>query len=212
MQQGKWKASLVATCFNESQFPGACYPEIAFAGRSNVGKSTFINGIIQAKLAHVSSTPGKTRSINFFRVDNMRKFFLVDLPGFGFAQRGKNELRAWAHLIEGYMAKRESLALLVHLVDFRHGMLENDSQLQEWVRKHKIPVQVVYTKVDKISRGNWTSLASQHARKSFLSISDPILVSMEKGFGIGEFNNFLQGYLNSLPVSIWKDAGIVDRL
>ena len=88
MQQNKWKASLVSTAFKESQFPGASYPEIAFAGRSNVGKSTFINGIIQTKIAHVSSTPGKTRSINFFRVDYARKFILVDLPGFGFAQRG----------------------------------------------------------------------------------------------------------------------------
>lgn len=212
MQQGKWKASLVATSFSESQFPGASYPEIAFAGRSNVGKSTFINGIIQTRLAHVSSTPGKTRSINFFRVDTVRRFILVDLPGFGFAQRGKDERKAWAQLIENYISKRESLALLVHLVDFRHGMLENDSQLQEWVQKYKIPVQVVYTKIDKISRGNWTSLAAQYAGKPFSSISEPLLVSMEKGLGVGEFNNFLHAYLNSLPADIWKAAGIVDRL
>lgn len=212
MQQGKWKASLVSTAFQESQFPGASYPEIAFAGRSNVGKSTFINGIIQTNLAHVSSTPGKTRSINFYRVDYAMKFLLVDLPGFGFARRGKDERKAWAQLIEKYIAKRESLVLLVHLVDFRHGMLENDVQLQEWAQENKTPVQVVYTKIDKISRGNWASINSKYNKNSFTSISDPLLVSMEKGLGVGEFNKFLQSYLSSLPPEIWKAAGIVDRI
>ncbi|MDO9509031.1 MAG: ribosome biogenesis GTP-binding protein YihA/YsxC, partial [Thermovirgaceae bacterium] len=183
MRPGKLKASLLATSFNEDQFPGAGYPEIAFAGRSNVGKSTFINGIIQTRLAHVSSTPGKTRSINFFKVEHARNFILVDLPGFGFAQRGKEERKAWAKLIESYISKRESLCLLVHLVDFRHGMLENDSLLQEWVQKHKVPVQVVYTKIDKISKGNWPSLSAQYSRNPFSSISEPLLVSMEKGLG-----------------------------
>ena len=211
-QQGKWKASLLATSFNEMQFPGISFPEIAFAGRSNVGKSTFINVIIQTKLAHVSSTPGKTRSINFFSVKSARKFILVDLPGFGFAQRGKEERKTWAKLIESYISKRESLALLVHLVDFRHGMLENDSQLQEWVQEHHVPVQVVYTKIDKISRGNWKSLAAKYASKPFSTITDPILVSMEKGMGVGNFNSFLRSFLDSLPAGIWKNAGVVDRL
>lgn len=211
-QPGKWKASLLATSFNETQFPESGFPEIAFAGRSNVGKSTFINGIIQTKLAHVSSTPGKTRSINFFKVENTKKFILVDLPGFGFAQRGKEERKAWARLIESYISKRESLALLVHLVDFRHGMLENDNQLQEWVQKHQIPVQVVYTKIDKISRGNWASLAAKYAGQKFSTMSDPILVSMEKGMGVGNFNSFLRSFLDSLPAELWKNAGVVDRL
>ena len=201
-QPGKWKASLMATSFNETQFPEIGYPEIAFAGRSNVGKSTFINGIIQTKLAHVSSTPGKTRSINFFKVESARKFILVDLPGFGFAQRGKEERKTWAKLIESYISKRESLALLVHLVDFRHGMLENDSQLQDWVQKYQVPVQVVYTKIDKISRGNWTSLAAKYAGNPFSTISDPILVSMEKGMGVGNFNSFLRSFMDSLPPNI----------
>ncbi len=212
MRPGKLKASLLATCFNEDQFPDPGYPEIAFAGRSNVGKSTFINGIIQTRLAHVSSTPGKTRSINFFRVYHARDFILVDLPGFGFAQRGKVERKTWAKLIESYISKRGSLSLLVHLVDFRHGMLENDIQLQDWVRRYDVPVQVVYTKIDKISKGNRPSLTAQYAEKPFSSISEPLLVSMEKGLGVGEFNAFLESYLKALPESIWKAASMIDRL
>jgi GTP-binding protein len=199
MSQGRWKASLLATSFTESQFPDKSFLEIAFAGRSNVGKSTLINGMIQARLAHVSSTPGKTRSINFFRVESARRFILVDLPGFGFARRGKEERKNWADLIESYISKREPLALLVHLVDFRHGMLENDSQLQDWVAKYSIPVQVVYTKIDKIARGRWASLVAQYSRKTFSSITDPLLLSAEKGIGISDFKLFLENYLGSLP-------------
>lgn len=211
MRPGKYKASLLATCFSKGQFPKEAFPEVAFAGRSNVGKSTFINGIIQTRLAHVSSTPGKTRSINFFKVDHGKKFTLVDLPGFGFAKRGKEERKGWAELIENYISMRKSLVLIVHLVDFRHGMLENDLQLQSWVQKHKIPVQVVYTKIDKISRGNWTSFIQKHSERPFSSISEPLLVSMEKGWGINDFCIFLDSYLKSLSDEIWESACIEER-
>lgn len=199
MSQARWRASLLATSFTESQFPDKSFPEIAFAGRSNVGKSTLINGMIQTRLAHVSSTPGKTRSINFFKVESTRRFILVDLPGFGFARRGKEERKNWADLIENYISKREPLALLVHLVDFRHGILENDSQLQDWVAKYSIPVQVVYTKIDKIARGRWASLVTAYSRKCFSSITDPLLLSAEKGIGISGLKVFLESYLGSLP-------------
>lgn len=211
MRPGKFKASLLATCFSKGQFPKETFPEVAFAGRSNVGKSTFINGIIQTRLAHVSSTPGKTRSINFFKVERSKNFTLVDLPGFGFARRGKEERKGWAELIENYISMRKSLVLIIHLVDFRHGMLQNDLQLQSWVQKNKIPVQVVYTKIDKISRGNWASLVQQHSGKTFASISEPLLVSMEKNWGVNEFCVFLDSYLNSLSDEIWEFADIIKR-
>jgi GTP-binding protein len=198
MSQGRYKAEISATSFNSKQFPKPFLPEIAFAGRSNVGKSTFINGIIQTSLAHVSSTPGKTRSINFYRVDKKKGFTLVDLPGFGFARRGKAERKAWGDLIGEYVQERESLVLVVHLVDFRHGMLDNDILFQEWIQKTGVPVQVVYTKIDKISRGNWAQMKARYSAKPFSSVSDPILVSMEKGWGTGEFSLFLESYLDSL--------------
>ena len=198
MRQGRYKAEIAATSFNSKQFPESLLPEIAFAGRSNVGKSTFINGIIQTDLAHVSSIPGKTRSINFYKVDRKKGFMLVDLPGFGFARRGKAERKAWGDLIGEYVQGRESLVLVVHLVDFRHGMLDNDIMFQEWIQKTGVPVQVVYTKIDKISRGNWAQMKARYLAKPFLSISEPVLVSMEKGWGTGEFRLFLDSFLDKL--------------
>ena len=108
---------LIATCFTERQFPPPQGPEIALAGRSNVGKSTFINGLVRKPLARVSGTPGKTRSVNFYWVNFGKGFTLVDLPGFGFASRSHSERASWARLIEEFITRRESLALLVHLVD-----------------------------------------------------------------------------------------------
>ncbi len=200
----KMQASIAATCFSSSQFPKPGYPEVAFAGRSNVGKSTFINGIIQQRLAHVSSTPGKTRSINFYKVSGRKVFFLVDLPGFGFAQRARTERRAWADMIGQYISGRETLVLLIHLVDFRHGLLENDRMLQEWAEKHNVPVQVVFTKIDKIPKGKWASLFRKYSEPPFLSISDPLMVSMEKGWGLGEFGSFLDSFLDSVHSRAWE--------
>ncbi|HOI81018.1 MAG TPA: ribosome biogenesis GTP-binding protein YihA/YsxC [Synergistales bacterium] len=191
----RWEAFLAATCFSSDQFPPSRGPEIAFAGRSNVGKSTFINGLIRTPLAHVSSTPGKTRSINFYRVDHGEGFCLVDLPGFGFANRARSERDSWAKLIEKYITRRESLALLVHLVDFRHGLLENDRKLQEWATEQSVPVQVVFTKIDKIPRGRWPSFLRSYSVPQVSTVTDPFLVSMEKGWGAGDFILFLETYL-----------------
>lgn len=198
MARGKMKASLAATCFTPSQFPPPGYPEVAFAGRSNVGKSTFINGIIQERLAHVSSTPGKTRSINFFKIRHKKDFLLVDLPGFGFARRARTERKAWADLIGQYISGRKTLVLLIHLVDFRHGLLENDRKLQEWAGDHKVPVQVVFTKIDKVPKGKWASSLRKYSDPPFLTVSEPLMVSMEKGWGIREFESFLDSYLGAL--------------
>jgi GTP-binding protein len=197
----RWEASLAATCFSMDQFPPSIGPEIAFAGRSNVGKSTFINGLIRIPLAHVSSTPGKTRSINFYRVYHGEGFCLVDLPGFGFANRARSERESWAKLIEKYIIRREDLALLVHLVDFRHGLLENDRKLQEWATEHSVPVQVVFTKIDKIPRGRWSSFLRSYSIPPLSTVTEPFLVSMEKGWGAGDFTLFLETYLNR----VWMD-------
>ncbi|NLO55631.1 MAG: YihA family ribosome biogenesis GTP-binding protein [Thermovirga sp.] len=197
----KWEASLTATCFNVRQFPPSRGLEVALAGRSNVGKSTFINGLIQKPLARVSSTPGKTRSANFFKVNAGKGFTLVDLPGFGFASRSRSERAAWAKLIEEFMIHRDNLVLLVHLVDFRHGLLENDRIFQEWATGHGIPVQVVFTKIDKISRGRWASLLKQYSAPPTSSVVEPFLVSMEKDWGAEKFVLFLESYLEDIEAS-----------
>ncbi|NLB83964.1 MAG: ribosome biogenesis GTP-binding protein YsxC, partial [Synergistaceae bacterium] len=148
-----WKVRTEATAYLPNQFPPPSLPEIAVAGRSNVGKSSLINRLIGVRLARVAAAPGKTRSVNFFLVEGVPDpFRLVDLPGYGYASRSKGERIKWSSLIESYISRRKNLALILHLVDFRHGLLENDRALQDWVRSMKIPLLVAFTKGDKISR------------------------------------------------------------
>ena len=149
-----WKSELFCTAFNKQQLPPPGPQEIVFVGRSNVGKSTLINALLGQKLAKVSSKPGKTRSINFYNVDSGdKKFSLVDLPGYGYAARGKDEKEAWWRLIDDYFAGERPISYVVHLIDFRHGPLANDLELTRWLDQMGMPRLVVFTKGDKISPG-----------------------------------------------------------
>ncbi len=196
-----WKAHLTCTAFETRQFPSEKFPEIALAGRSNVGKSSLLNSLIgQKSAAHVSSKPGKTRSINFFQVDMEPPFMLVDLPGYGFAARSKTEQDAWRRLIERYISSRKSLALIIHLVDFRHGLLKNDQELQEWIYSMGIPIMTVFTKTDKIARGKRKGELLKYIKSGLKSIDVPILVSAEEKTGIDELRIFVQSYLDE-----WQD-------
>jgi len=128
-------------------------PQIAFSGRSNVGKSSLINVLLQrtrAKIAHVSGRPGKTQALNFYRVND--RFFLVDLPGFGYARVPGHLRDAWRDLIEGYLAHDEALRGVVHLVDARRGAMDSDRRMIEYLASLDIPTLVVLTKIDKLKR------------------------------------------------------------
>ncbi len=190
-----WRTSLVCTAFEPRQFPPEGLPEIAIAGRSNVGKSSLLNALIGQKTAHVSSKPGKTRSINFFRVDTDNPFHLVDLPGYGFAARSKTEQETWRKLIERYLINRNSLALIIHLVDFRHGLLKNDRELQEWISSMDLPLLTVFTKVDKIARGKRKGDLIKYVKSGLKSIDMPILTSSEDKTGIEDLRTFFSSYL-----------------
>ncbi len=193
----KWKVSLECTAFTADQFPPPEIPEIAVAGRSNVGKSTLINNLLGVRLAHVGATPGKTRSVNFFLVEREGvPFRLVDLPGYGYASRSKAERNTWSRLIESYVANRKSLWLVLHLVDFRHGLLENDASLQEWLDGVGLPVFVVFTKGDKIAKGKHRSTRDQFIRDGMKSIDVPIVTSGDKGIGIQELRVFIESFLD----------------
>lgn len=134
-----------------NQLPPASGPEIAFAGRSNAGKSSAINTLVGHKrLAFVSKTPGRTQLINFFRLNNGA--FLVDLPGYGYAAVPEDIRRAWAHLIERYLAEREALVGLVLIADSRRGLTDLDRQLLGWFAPRGRPVHVLLTKSDKLSK------------------------------------------------------------
>ena len=143
--------SLEAVCGRVDQFPDETLPEIAFAGRSNVGKSSLLNMLTGRKsLAKISSKPGKTRTINFYNVDNT--FRIVDLPGYGFAKAAKSEIEKWARLIETYIEKRQNLIAVTSLIDIRHDPTDLDRQLCLYLREMDLLKTVVLTKADKIPK------------------------------------------------------------
>ncbi|NLZ49230.1 MAG: YihA family ribosome biogenesis GTP-binding protein [Clostridiales bacterium] len=145
------KAEFIISAASRSQYPQDGRVEVAFVGRSNVGKSSIINALTNRKsLAKVGNTPGKTRLINFFLIND--DFYLVDLPGYGYAKVSKGEKEKWGRLMEDYLTGRETLKKVVLLVDSRHKPTEDDVMMIEWIRYHGYDIQVIATKADKISR------------------------------------------------------------
>ena len=145
-------AEFILSASSPWQFPSPTLPEIAFAGRSNVGKSTLINSLLnRKKLVKTSSTPGKTQLINFFKIND--KFHFVDLPGYGFAKVPETVRQQWQRLIEAYLQERESLRNVVLIIDSRHGPTSQDRQLKEWLDYYERPVLIVASKIDKLKRG-----------------------------------------------------------
>lgn len=145
------EARLGAAAYSADDFPGEKLPEVAFIGRSNVGKSSLINRLLERKnLARTSSTPGKTRGLYFYLVDN--SFYFVDLPGYGYAKVSKEERRRWGHLIECYLKERANLRGCIHLVDCRHDPSEDDKLMANWFRYYNLTTITVATKSDKLSK------------------------------------------------------------
>jgi len=145
------KAELKAAVYHLKDFPEWDLPEVSFIGRSNVGKSSLLNSLIGRKnLARISSTPGKTRGLYFYLLND--SFCFVDLPGYGYAKVSKKERERWAPIIEDYLAKRSSLRGCLHLIDCRHEPTTEDLLMSEWLRAHTIPTITIATKADKLSR------------------------------------------------------------
>jgi len=148
------EAVYLASAFLPEQFPPASYNEIAFAGRSNVGKSSLLNSLLcRKKLAHTSGSPGKTRTINFFLINN--SFYFVDLPGYGYARVSEDIKKQWHQLMESYFMQRETLKLVALLVDIRHPPSTDDCSMYKWFVYYNLPTVIVATKADKISRSHW---------------------------------------------------------
>ena len=134
-----------------SRLPEAELPELVFAGRSNVGKSSLINSLMNRKnLARTSSSPGKTVTINFYKVNG--EFFLVDLPGYGYAKTSQETRAKWGHMIERFLRDRESIRAVVLLIDIRHAPTKDDVQMFEWIRASELTPVIAATKLDKIKR------------------------------------------------------------
>ena len=159
------KVKLYRTVYKPEDLPQTPYNEVAFVGRSNVGKSSLLNTLVNNfKLAKVSSEPGKTRSVNFYLVND--RFFLVDLPGYGFAKVPLEEQKRWRELIEGYLKERDRLKGVFLLVDSRVGPTEKDVQMKEWLDFYGIPYVVVATKVDKLKKRERAKL-EERIREAF---------------------------------------------
>ena len=176
-------AEIVISAVSTAQYPDTQLPEIALAGRSNVGKSSFINTLINRKnLARTSSKPGKTQTLNFYLIENTVHF--VDVPGYGYAKVSKTEREKWGKMIETYLASREQLRAVVSLVDLRHKPSEEDIQMYQFLKYYDIPVIVVATKADKIPRGKWNKHESIVKKAlDFDNNDDFILFSSETKMG-----------------------------
>ncbi len=179
------QVEFIASAFVQREFPRAEIPEIVLAGRSNVGKSSLLNRLVGIKgLARISATPGKTRSINFYRYES--SFFLVDLPGFGYA-KGRGASREWKVLVEQYFKSRTVVALVIHLVDARLPPTALDIQFAEWLDTLGIARLVVATKVDKLS-GNQRAV-QQRALNGVFPEVNVIYSSATTGVGCKEIWN-----------------------
>jgi len=150
VEQNFTDISFLKSVFDLGQLPDPVLPEIAFAGRSNVGKSSLMNRLVKRKsLVKTSAKPGKTQSLNFFLLPDI--LYLVDLPGYGYAKVSKKMQAAWQALISGYLESRENLKCVVVIVDLRHALKISDLQLVDWLKIKGVPFFLVYTKADKLS-------------------------------------------------------------
>jgi GTP-binding protein len=172
-------------------FPRDGAPEVAFLGRSNVGKSSLLNALAGVPLARVSKTPGRTRLLNFFRVagGGWPEMYLVDLPGYGYARAPRSEREGWESLVTSYLLNRDALALCVVLVDARHPPTEDDLTLRDWLDHHRLPFVVAATKSDKLGRGG---IARNQAGLT-AGLERPVVpVSARTGSGIPELQKTIR--------------------
>ena len=176
-------ANFMLSAADHSQFPVSCIPEICFAGRSNVGKSSMINRILdRKKLVKVGNTPGKTRLINFFDI-NGGEFIFTDLPGYGYAAVSKKERAAWGKLIEKYFAIRQNLALCVLLLDIRRMPNDDDMRMRDAMAARKVPLISVLTKADKLSNNEKVKQIKLISEKTGIDKDNLIVFSAINGIG-----------------------------
>ena len=182
--------------------PSTELPEIAFSGRSNVGKSSLLNKLVKRKaLARVSQTPGKTREINFFKVNG--EFVLVDLPGYGFARVSKEARLTWKPLIEGYLRNSEQLRGVVQLIDSRHEPSPEDRQMVEFLAEVGVPTIVALTKTDKLKKAEVTPRAAEIARS--LGLDDTQVIPFSAVTGLGR-DELAEAVVELVKAPSWKAA------
>jgi GTP-binding protein len=189
----KRKSTFIKSAVFPTDYPPPLRPEIAVVGRSNAGKSSLINAWVGSNIAKVSQTPGKTRLLNFFEIGE--KYRLVDLPGYGWAAREVGELEQWQQMIEGYLQSRECLKAVLLLMDIRRDWSKDEIMLKEFVETHSVPVVLVLTKADKVSRNEASKLSKK--LHSAAALTDCFVVSSQENVGVDEleekvFNKFVK--------------------
>lgn len=190
-------AEFITSAVKPAQFPRDGKPQVAFAGRSNVGKSSIINALLNRKnLVKTSATPGKTQLINFFLINN--DFYCVDLPGYGYAKAPRTVVDAWAPMIEGYLKESPELKLVVVLLDIRRKPDDRDARLVEWLRHYDVPAIYILTKSDKVNRQEATR--AQRDIPAILGLEEkPRFTSAKSGQGVVELRTEIARRLRSEP-------------
>lgn len=190
------QAEIVISAVKPSQYPEGNLPEFALAGRSNVGKSSFINRMLGRKaLARISSKPGKTQTLNFYLINEVLHF--VDVPGYGYAKVSKKEREAWGKMLETYFTSREQLKAVVLITDLRHPPTADDILMYDFLKHYGIPCVVIATKADKISKSQWQKHLKVTKETLGLSADDYlILFSSETGEGKDKVWSLLEHLAN----------------
>ncbi|PLR85007.1 YihA family ribosome biogenesis GTP-binding protein [Bacillus canaveralius] len=188
-------SEIVISAVKPDQYPPEDLPEFALAGRSNVGKSSFINKMLNRRgLARISSKPGKTQTLNFYLINDVLHF--VDVPGYGYAKVSKREREAWGRMIETYLTNREQLKAVLLIVDLRHPPTEDDIMMYNFLKHYDIPCIIIATKADKISKSKW----QKHLRitKETLDLDEHdhiVLFSSETGEGKEKAWSIIASYM-----------------
>jgi len=191
------KAEHDITAVKKEQYPQTTRPEVAFVGRSNVGKSSMINALCNRKgIARVGQTPGKTRVINFYTVND--EIYLVDLPGYGYAKASKSLKRSWNNFTDYYLNHREQLVLIVSLIDIRHKPTKDDINMVNWLKENDFPFVICGVKTDKLSRQKVNESAFVIVKTLQLDPETPfVLFSAEKKKGISDLWEVIDFYTSS---------------
>jgi GTP-binding protein len=192
------QAEYIISAVGPGQYPKDGLPEIALAGRSNVGKSSFINKMLgRRNLVRTSEKPGKTQKLNYFKIN--RSFYFVDVPGYGYARVSKQDKAAWGRMLEAYFSERETLSAVVHVVDLRHPPSKDDVTMHHYLAYFHHPVITIATKADKMTKGRYQRNRQIITRDLKLNPDDPlILFSAVTGMGRDEAWKALEPYLKML--------------
>lgn len=187
-------AKLLISAAGKNQWPDSDLPEIVLAGKSNVGKSSLINTLLNRKsLAYVGKTPGKTRLLNFYEVN--QQFMMVDVPGYGFAQRSQKELIDFGTMMEDYFSERKQLKVCIQIIDLRHGPSKDDLMMLDYVRSNSIPVLIVATKQDQCNQSETSKNRKMISEKCNVPLQQIVLFSSKTRKGRDELMEKIETYI-----------------